>query len=75
VQGDHAAYDRARDDQKRLGEFRPLITHSFYEQSGFVSFHQQLLCDWLTIEELGLKQPTLSCSHKETASFYGLKDF
>lgn len=55
VRGDHAAYDRARDDQKRQGEFRPWITHSYYEQSGFVSFDHQLLCDWLTIEELGLK--------------------
>jgi hypothetical protein len=53
--GDHVTYDRARDDQKRLGEFRPWITHSFHEQSGFVSFHHQLLCDWLTIEELSLK--------------------
>src|SRR5262249_27157310 len=55
VRGDFATYERARDDQMRLAEFRPVITHSFYEQSGVVSFHHQLLCDWLTIEELGLK--------------------
>jgi hypothetical protein len=55
ARGDHAAYDQARDHQKQLGEFRPWITHSFHEQSGLISFHHQLLCDWLTIEELGLK--------------------
>jgi hypothetical protein len=32
-----------------------VITHSFYEPSGVVYFHFQLLSDWLTIEELGLK--------------------
>jgi hypothetical protein len=52
---DHVAYDRARDAQKKLGYFRPTVTHSFYEPSGEVYFHFQLLNDWLTIEELGLK--------------------
>jgi hypothetical protein len=55
AQGDHAAYDQLRDDQKKLGEFRPLVTHSFHEQSPFTFFHFQLLSDWLTIEQLGLK--------------------
>jgi hypothetical protein len=52
---DHITYKQARDAQKKLGDFRPVITHSFYEQSGTVYFHFQLLSDWLTIEELGLK--------------------
>jgi hypothetical protein len=43
AQGDHAAYDQLRDDQKKLGEFRPLVTHSFHEQSPFTFFHFQLL--------------------------------
>jgi len=53
--GDHVTYDKLRNDQKKLGEFRPWVTHSVYEQSPFAYFHFQLLCDWLTIEELGLK--------------------
>jgi hypothetical protein len=55
ARGDHAAYDRIRADQEKLGESRPWVTHSFYEQSDPTYFHFQLLCDWLTIEELGLK--------------------
>jgi hypothetical protein len=52
---DHVSYDRARGAQKRLGNFHPVTMHSFHEQSGHVYFHFQLLNDWLTIEELGLK--------------------
>jgi hypothetical protein len=55
VRWDFATYDRARNDQKKLADFRPVITHSYYEHSGFAYFHFQLLCDWLTIEEMGLK--------------------
>jgi hypothetical protein len=55
ARGDSAAYDRARDQQKKRGEFRPCITHSFYEKSGVVFFHFQLLSDWLTVEEAALK--------------------
>src|SRR5262249_54414608 len=52
VRWDFATYDQARDAQKKLADFRPVITHSFYEQSGVAYFHFQLLCDWLTMEEL-----------------------
>jgi hypothetical protein len=55
ARGDRVTYDRARDAQRKLGDFRPVITHSFHEQSGVVYFHFQLLSDWATIEELGLK--------------------
>jgi hypothetical protein len=55
VRGDHLTYDGARDAQKKLANFRPVITHSYYEPSGVVYFHFQLLSDWLTIEELALK--------------------
>jgi hypothetical protein len=50
VRGDHATYDRARDDQKRLAD-NSLVFRTIKLRF----FHHQLLCDWLTIEELGLK--------------------
>jgi hypothetical protein len=52
---DFARYDRARDDQKKLGEFRPWMTHSFHEQSPHIIFHGQLLSDYSTIDEFGWK--------------------
>ena len=51
---DHIAYEQARDAQKKLGHFRPVVAHSYYEPSGVVYFHFQLLSDWLTIDDLGL---------------------
>jgi len=50
-----ARYDQARNDQKKLGEFRPWMTHSFSEQAPHIIFHGQLLSDYATIDELAGK--------------------
>ena len=50
-----AEYDRLFDEQTALGEFKPVMTHSFGEEAEVVPFHPQLLADFLTIEELGKK--------------------
>ena len=55
ARGDHITHDRLRDDQKKLSEFRPWMTHSHYEQSPGIVFHYQLLSDYSTIDELALK--------------------
>ena len=55
ARGDHVAYDQLGDEQKKLGEFRPWMRHSFYEQSPTIVFHYQLLTDYATIDELALK--------------------
>jgi hypothetical protein len=55
VRGDHITHDQLRDDQKKLSEFRPWMTHSPYEQSPTIVFHYQLLSDYATIDELALK--------------------
>jgi hypothetical protein len=51
--GDHAEYDRLRVEQKKLGQFRPWMTHSLFEQSPSVVFHPQLLPDYVTVDEFG----------------------
>jgi hypothetical protein len=53
--GDHKEYDRLLDEQKKLGEFRPWMTHSLYEQSPTIKFHGQVLTDYVTIDELAWK--------------------
>ena len=50
---DFLEYERLREDQKKLGEFRPWMRHSFHEQSPTIVFHYQLLADYATIDELG----------------------
>jgi hypothetical protein len=53
---DFARYDRARDDQKKLGHVPSVdVTHSFSEQAPHLIFHSQLLSDYATIEEMGGK--------------------
>ena len=48
-------YDRLLEEQKKLYIFQPITTHSFKEASGTIRFHQQVLVDFLTVEELALK--------------------
>jgi hypothetical protein len=55
ARGDHVTCDHLRDEQAKLGEFRPWMTHSVYEQSPTIVFHYQLLTDFGTIDELSLK--------------------
>lgn len=48
-------YDRLSAEQDALGEFMPVMTHSFQEGAKLVVVHPQLLADFNTIEELGRK--------------------
>jgi hypothetical protein len=55
ARSDYNTYDRLRENRTKLGEFRPFVRHSFYEQSPTIVFHYQLLRDYSTIEGLALK--------------------
>ena len=48
-------YDRLSERQKKLGFFRPHMTHSFSEKAHIVVFHSQLVADFNTIDELAWK--------------------
>jgi hypothetical protein len=59
---DQAILDRDFDRSKALQaekmtlvHFKPVMTHSFYEQAEVVWFHQQLLSDFKMIDEIGSK--------------------
>jgi hypothetical protein len=52
---DFAGYDRLSAEQTALGVFWPSMTHSFEEKAHHVAFHAQMLADFNTIEEIGLK--------------------
>lgn len=62
---DFKEYDRLENQQTQLGNFRPIMTHSFEENADVIMFHGQLLCDFLTVdlvarkmlEELDLLEP------------------
>ena len=53
--GDFKEYNRLQSEQKKLGVFRPWMTHSPYEKAPTVVFHEQLLHDYITIDEFGRK--------------------
>jgi hypothetical protein len=48
-------YGRLDAEQLKLFVFQPLICHSFTEMPAPFAFHPQLIADFLTVEELGLK--------------------
>jgi hypothetical protein len=48
-------YERLDAEQLKLFLFHPLICHSFAEMPAPFAFHPQLIADFLTVEELGLK--------------------
>jgi hypothetical protein len=50
---DFPEYDRLQSEQKKLGEFRPWMTHSQFESAPSVVFHSQLLVDYVTLDEFG----------------------
>jgi hypothetical protein len=50
---DFEEYERLQSDQRKLGVFRPWMTHSQYEQAPSVVFHTQLLADYVTVDEFG----------------------
>ncbi|MDH2356561.1 hypothetical protein QCM80_38965 [Bradyrhizobium sp. SSUT112] len=49
---DPVEYERLRGEQKKLGAFRPWMTHSIFEGPSVV-FHFQLLQDYLAVDEFG----------------------
>jgi hypothetical protein len=52
---DFQEYERLQSKQKEFVLFRPWMTHSQFESAPAVVFHQQLLQDYLTIDECGRK--------------------
>ena len=46
-------YDRLQTEQKKLGRFRPWMTHSRTENAPSIVFHPQLLADFNTVDEFG----------------------
>jgi hypothetical protein len=52
---DFVEYDRLESEQKKLGVFRPWMTHSQTEGAPSVVFHTQLLADYNTVDEFGNK--------------------
>jgi hypothetical protein len=50
---DFEGYDKLRAEQQGYGFFRPWMTHSQTEDAPAVVFHEQLLRDYVTIDEMG----------------------
>jgi hypothetical protein len=48
-------YEHLDEEQSKLFVFQPLIGHSLTEMPAPFAFHPQLICDFLTVEELGEK--------------------
>jgi len=46
-------YDRLQLEQKKLGRFRPWMTHSQFEKAPSIVFHPQMLADYATVDEFG----------------------
>lgn len=55
LKGDYKAYDDLKAQQQKLGAYRPWMTHSPAEKAPAAVFHQQLLQDFLTIDECANK--------------------
>lgn len=55
LKGDYQAYDDMKAEQQKLGAYRPWMTHSSAEKAPAAVFHQQLLQDFLTINECANK--------------------
>lgn len=53
--GKFEEYDRLQEEQKKLGSFRPWMTHSRTENARPIVFHPQLLADFNTVHEFGCK--------------------
>jgi hypothetical protein len=48
-------YERLKDEESKLLTLQPVVGHSFGEMRGILPFHTQMICDFLTVEELGEK--------------------
>lgn len=55
ARGDVEAEAQIKQQQRPLCKFRPLMMHSYGEQSQPMVFHPQLIADFMTIEELAVK--------------------
>lgn len=53
--GELAEYERLAAEQNKLARFMPWMHHSYLEKATPAVFHPQLLADFHTVEELGLK--------------------
>ncbi|MBT3071921.1 hypothetical protein KKP04_13725 [Rhodomicrobium sp. Az07] len=53
--GNVASYEEAKQKQKQLGCFRPWLQGSFSESGRPIRVHQQMLIDFVTTHEMGLK--------------------
>lgn len=53
--GDFGEHDRLVNEQARLGDFRPIMTHSVEEAAGVVVFHGQLLSVFKTVDLIATK--------------------
>lgn len=53
-ENDFAEHERLKCKQKEMAKFIPMMAHSL-EKSRAVRFHSQLLCDFLTVEEVAEK--------------------
>jgi hypothetical protein len=52
---DSVEFKRLLAESDKLLVFRPLMTHSVNETTAHYPFHVQMICDFLTIEEQGLR--------------------
>ena len=50
--GDTEEYEKLDAQQNHLGEFRPLMAHSFNEGSPTIVFHAQMLADFNTVDDI-----------------------
>jgi len=48
-------HEAIRNEQDLIGKYNPVMTHSFEEGAKPVLYHPQLICDALTIHEIGQK--------------------
>ncbi|MDX8437778.1 hypothetical protein RFN25_30715 [Mesorhizobium abyssinicae] len=53
AKNDYERYGVLRGQQQRLGIFNPLIMHSYREQARPIYLHPQMICDLLTVIEIG----------------------
>ncbi len=52
---DFGEYDRLSAEQDALGDFMPVMTHSFGEDAKVVVFHSQMLADFNTVHQIGCR--------------------
>jgi hypothetical protein len=66
-------YERLLEEQSKLYIFQPITTHSFNEATGTIRFHQQMLVDFLTVEELAFKMLDELKGYKQGSTPSGLQ--